>query len=125
MSILVTESFELMHCATCGISNCITPNFRKRRMDDGQNFYCPSGHINVYSDTLEEKLAREQKARVEADGRRIAAETRERAVIVEKNRIESSLKKLKVRVKNGVCPCCHRSFENIKSHIKTKHPNFK
>jgi len=33
-------------------------------------------------------------------------------------------KQLRKRVKNGVCPCCTRSFENLREHIKTKHPEY-
>jgi len=28
------------------------------------------------------------------------------------------------RVKNGVCPCCKRSFACLAAHMKTKHPGF-
>jgi hypothetical protein len=33
-------------------------------------------------------------------------------------------KKLKARIKNGVCPCCTRSFTNLREHMKTKHPDY-
>jgi rubrerythrin len=29
------------------------------------------------------------------------------------------------RVKNGVCPCCNRTFQNLMAHMKTKHPGWK
>jgi hypothetical protein len=29
------------------------------------------------------------------------------------------------RVGNGVCPCCTRSFTNLRRHMATKHPGFK
>ena len=28
------------------------------------------------------------------------------------------------RVKNGVCPCCNRSFTSLWQHIKNEHPEF-
>lgn len=34
-------------------------------------------------------------------------------------------KRLSNRVKNGVCPCCTRSFHNLREHMKTQHPDFK
>lgn len=37
---------------------------------------------------------------------------------------QKSKARLKKRVKNGVCPCCTRSFQNLKQHIATKHPDF-
>ena len=34
------------------------------------------------------------------------------------NKIEKQLK----RIHKGVCPCCNRSFTNLKRHMETKHP---
>jgi hypothetical protein len=28
------------------------------------------------------------------------------------------------RVASGVCPCCNRSFVNLRRHMKTQHPEF-
>ena len=25
---------------------------------------------------------------------------------------------------NGVCPCCNRSFENLRNHMHTQHPDY-
>lgn len=33
--------------------------------------------------------------------------------------------RLKNRAAAGVCPCCTRSFENLRRHMTTKHPTFK
>ena len=33
-------------------------------------------------------------------------------------------KKFIERTGNGVCPCCKRSFTNLRRHMNTKHPNF-
>jgi hypothetical protein len=32
--------------------------------------------------------------------------------------------KLRKRIKNGVCPCCTRSFTNLRRHLQTKHPEY-
>lgn len=34
------------------------------------------------------------------------------------------LRKVKDRVKNGVCPCCNRTFVNLQRHMHTKHPSY-
>jgi hypothetical protein len=28
------------------------------------------------------------------------------------------------RIGNGVCPCCNRSFTNLRRHMTTKHPEY-
>lgn len=32
--------------------------------------------------------------------------------------------KLKNRIAKGVCPCCQRSFQNLKRHMESQHPDF-
>ena len=32
--------------------------------------------------------------------------------------------RLKNRVGKGVCPCCNRSFANLKRHMASQHPEF-
>jgi len=54
------------------------------------------------------------------------AEAKAESLQVERNHskaIRGELTKLKKRVTNGVCPCCHRSFQNLRRHMATKHPN--
>ena len=29
------------------------------------------------------------------------------------------------RVSNGTCPCCNRQFQNMRDHMRMKHPEFK
>ncbi|WP_165394478.1 helix-turn-helix domain-containing protein [Pseudoxanthomonas winnipegensis] len=31
---------------------------------------------------------------------------------------------MRQRVMNGVCPCCNRTFENLRRHMHDKHPEF-
>ncbi len=33
--------------------------------------------------------------------------------------------RLKNRVKNGICPCCNRTFQNLARHINGQHPEYK
>jgi len=33
--------------------------------------------------------------------------------------------RLQKRVANGVCPCCTRSFANLRRHMETTHPEYK
>lgn len=32
--------------------------------------------------------------------------------------------KLKNRMKNGICPCCNRTFKQLAAHMKNKHPEY-
>lgn len=119
-----TESVTLnaLECAVCGVFFAITDRFEHSRRKTGDDFYCPNGHTNVYRDSLTEKL---KKAQAELDQKtRELTEAkcqtlRERTAREEKER---ELKRQTRRVSNGVCPCCNRSFTNLRRHMATKHP---
>ena len=38
---------------------------------------------------------------------------------------KGQLTRARKRAANGVCPCCHRSFENVARHVAKQHPDFK
>lgn len=100
----------------------MTTDFQRRRRKDREWFYCPAGHRQYYSGkTKEQKLKEElSRANQRADQhRREAFEQRQRATSISK-----SYQKVRERVKNGVCPCCNRTFENLARHMKTKHPEY-
>ena len=37
---------------------------------------------------------------------------------------KGQISKLKKRASAGVCPCCNRSFQNLRRHMGNKHPEF-
>lgn len=37
---------------------------------------------------------------------------------------KGQLAKVKKRVGHGICPCCNRSFEDLRRHMEAKHPGF-
>jgi uncharacterized protein (UPF0212 family) len=38
--------------------------------------------------------------------------------------LKTQLKKVHVRVGHGVCPCCNRSFAQLRRHMAAKHPEY-
>lgn len=119
-------------CNECGVPVLLECEFHKARENDHKNFYCPNGHpLHYPQETVEEKLRKElaQKEKflqnaqkrtewVEQDAKR----ARERADAAERSR--AAYKGQLTRVKNGVCPCCRRNFQNLKKHMATKHPGY-
>lgn len=118
-SVQLTE----MNCGVCGITFAVPESFQKERARDHSIiWYCPNGHPRVYSGKTEAEKLRDQLAEKE----RLLAVERERAAtnFTARMKAESEVRKLKTRAKNGVCPCCKRSFAALKKHIATKHPEF-
>lgn len=114
--------FEVEHCYRCGVPFAMTTDFQKRRLKDRKSFYCPAGHAQHYiGKTAEQKLKAElREANSRADQhRREAYEQRQRTASISR-----SYSRVRERVRNGVCPCCNRTFENLARHMATKHPDY-
>ncbi len=113
-------TLETIVCYKCGIPFGVPSNFKRACLQEGpeKTFYCPNGHGQVYtkstSDKLKEKFDQEKESLIKAND--LAWDTVYK-IRTEKNNLEKQLK----RVKNGVCPCCNRSFKDLKKHMQTKH----
>ena len=125
---LSVELEALGPCWKCGITYAAPAHFVQIRREDQAEFFCPNGHSAVFKESenvrLRRQLDEERKKREWAEAaRNLAQKTRDTA---ERGRAVAAgkLKALRGRIKNGVCPCCNRSFENLQRHIKTKHPEF-
>lgn len=114
--------FSTETCACCSIQFAMPSDFMRRRRRDGKYFYCPKGH-QLHYDPVDKERQLEEK--LEAANRRLA-ESVTRANIAENQRdgLRRSQMRLRERIKNGVCPCCNRSFGNLREHMATKHPEY-
>ena len=120
---------ENICCCECGIIFAVPTAFEKSLRDTHQQFYCPNGHQQHFpGETEEENLRRErnrlkqQAARLhdQIEDERRGRESAERSASAYKGQVT----KIKKRVSGGVCPCCNRSFENLRRHMDSKHPDY-
>jgi hypothetical protein len=105
----------------CSMPHAVPKEMRDhqlRRHNEGlqvDGIYCPLGHSHVPAGkskvTIERERAEAAEAQTMALRDQLAAAERER-------------KRHEARTKNGVCPCCQRSFVQLARHIKTKHPEY-
>ncbi len=119
---LVTES-----CYLCGMVFAMPKRFRQLCLDNGpaQTFFCPLGHSQIYKESEADKLRKQLKEEQDRhwsrerhlEDQREAAERSARAH-------KGQVTKIKNRVGRGVCPCCNRSFEDLKRHMASEHPDF-
>lgn len=119
----ITKRVQLVHeiCCVCGIDFSMPDWFRALRRDDGQLFYCPAGHSQVYSPTDADKL-RSEVGKLRAA--LTAEQDQRKAAQREATERGAELDRLKTRAANGVCPCCHRRFVHLARHMSTKHPDY-
>jgi hypothetical protein len=113
-------------CFKCGVMFGVDQEFHKDLVKTRQTFSCPNGHEQHFmgeseADKLRKELERERTRRQLAENTSLAeSHARERA----EKKAAKAEKKLK-RVGNGVCPCCNRSFTDLRRHMATKHPEHK
>ncbi len=119
------NQLESVTCFQCGVVFAMPAGLRKTLLErrEKQNFWCPNGHEQHYigetdAQKLQKELDRERQRRQMAESTAVAeakrAENAERLANRRKNQL--------ARVENGVCPCCNRSFTNLRRHMATKHP---
>lgn len=107
-------------CCNCGVAFGIPSDLQRvLRADPNKYFYCPNGHSQHYSKSTADKL-REQIESEKNDHKRQMEQLQNKFLDEMNNRLK--LEKQLKRIHKGVCPCCNRSFQNLKQHIETKHP---
>ena len=111
-----TANFDSETCISCGVVFWMPSSLRINLKRSHNTFYCPNGHAQLYSTKSDVEKARE----AETVQRKRAARLQE-----ELWKAEKSLKRLKTRAKNGVCPCCNRTFKQLAAHMKRKHPELR
>lgn len=104
------------------------------RMDGAFSLHCPLGHKFIPSKSSAQKLRDEivrEKSRADqalADAawwRDRTEQANTRATVAERQAAarKGQVTKIKNRIKNGVCPFCTRTFENVARHMATCHPH--
>lgn len=122
-----TGTLEVITCGGCGITFGMEETFYNLRKSDHKNWHCPNGCERHFTSKSEADKLREE---LNSANNLLAIR---QSIISDKNqRIEQlgysvrSLKAAKTkilnRVKNGVCPCCNRTFKDLQNHFKSKHP---
>lgn len=113
-----TLNLFVSDCAACGVVFGIPQDLEKRRRSDFKSFYCPNGHDLVFSGKSDEQKLKD------AEAREVALRDQLDASIRDAEAARAALLRDRSRIANGVCPCCNRSFENVRRHMETKHPEY-
>lgn len=108
-------------CSVCGIIFAIPADWDRRHREQGGTWWCPNGHSQHYIKTEVQRLnERLETERRNAEFWRERNSTAERRIAAQKGQAT----KLRKRLANGVCPCCHRHFTNLERHIQGQHPDY-
>ena len=115
----------------CGGVYQINEAFRARCYDTSSSWTCPycgtgwgykgtgrSAQLEREKAELESKLRTEKWRSEQAEAAKLKAQ-------LKAARLEAERKRERIRIHNGVCPCCNRTFTSLARHMAMKHPEYK
>jgi len=119
LALRVGTDLEPLACGECGITFAVPIRWIKERRDHSGEFYCPNGHVRVFRESEVDRLRREvRQANESRDWYKRQVEARDKQLAASRGQMT----KLRNRIQRGVCPECRRSFENLRRHMVTQHP---
>lgn len=108
----------------CGIRHAIPAELQRQAKRHGSVVYCPLGHQWVIRKTVEQDLA-EAKRDAEYYKGRLEAERNGHAATQRSLRATRGVvTRTKKRIAAGVCPCRHRTFQQLARHMAGQHPEY-
>ena len=110
---MVTET-----CYKCGVLFAMTSDFERNKLRDRSDFFCLNGHAQRYIGETDAQKLEKANAREVALRDQLAASARDAEAL------RVALLRDRQRFANGVCPCCNRSFENVRRHMQSQHPDY-
>lgn len=128
--VTLNTAMHTIGCGLCGGVYALNSNYVRDCRQEGRAWTCPYCRCSwgYRSDNENARLKRqlEDACKLRDIARRERDIARDRADRFDRSRraYKGQLTRTKNRVKNGVCPCCNRSFDNLARHMKSKHPNY-
>jgi len=130
------ETLVEVQCYKCGIRFGLIQSYYDLRKRDKKEWYCPNGHTQYFiGETAEQRLRRELRAE-EAKHRKTKQTLKTQQTRTANYREDNDAKDrqmislrgtitmLRRYMKDGKCPCCHKTVDDLPGHLKEKHPHF-
>lgn len=117
---LVTLQFTKLQCGKCGCWFAIESKLCNKKIEEKACFFCPNGCERQFASQTEAEKWKHKADQLELDVQYYKREIEKKSK--ELINTKGQMTKIKKRIDNGVCSCCHRHFTNLERHMKTKHP---
>lgn len=114
-----TIQINAQWCSGCGLAYGLPEGYLDARREDHKSWTCPNGCVRHFprGKTDAQKLE-------EAQIRNTALQDQLTAAVADAETVRVALLRDRQRFANGVCPCCNRSFDNVRRHMSSKHPDY-
>ena len=122
MTVITTNTSITAVDLGCGHRVYLADEFMDMRQRDHKSFYCSvcGGRRHWPQKSDIEKL----RGRLASTQDMLDTMREDRNFKERQRRGEKAAKtRIKNRIANGVCPCCHPSFRDLHRHMKNKHPD--
>lgn len=113
-----TITLESTTCITCGVVYAFPVQLMDFHKSHGKTHYCPNGHPQMFVDP---EVPRLEKQLRNATERMRQAEYQLDGTLRKLGESNKELKRIKRRVRAGVCLHCKRHFVNLERHVESKH----
>jgi hypothetical protein len=135
--VTIQMTFVVCCHAGCGVTFGMPQRMSDDRRKDHQLFYCPNGHSQHFNTKSEAELLKDKVAQLEKDKQSLikkrewADESARKATHDAKTarshakRAITISRKLRQRLKTGLCPCCEVKFDNLEAHMSEVHPKYR
>lgn len=116
----VVLTYTTITCSVCGVIIALPGHLEQERRRDHKAFYCPNGHNQYFPG--ESDLEKLKKQLEQETKKKEWAQREVELANAEQEKLRRKLKRQEKRARGGVCPCCTRTFTNLRRHMETKHP---
>jgi hypothetical protein len=133
----MATKLAITSCPSCGVYFGVPERLIERAREenvatmgrDHFTLYCPVGHSICWHGKNKEQELRDRVKRQTARAGRLAAERDQEAASAKAQRgaatrARNERDRQAKRAKNGVCPCCNRTFKQLARHMQSQHPHF-
>jgi hypothetical protein len=115
---------EVTDCCVCGVEFAMPKQMLDERRRTGAYFYCPSGHLQHFTETTADRL-RKELARREREldwAKARATSARDQAAATHRSNV--ALRGHLTRARKRAAGGCKRTFVELARHMATKHPSY-
>ena len=128
---VLAVTFVPVTCGQCAGVYALSARYHQNAAEKGTSWNCPYCRTGwgFSSEGGENAKLRRKVERAEADRDFWSKYSSEREQERDRARhqrdgFKGAMVKAKRRVGKGVCPCCSRSFANVRRHMESKHPGY-